>query len=73
MPHNGFSAGNVKRPRGINIGDSDRGRVKVFRATYNDRLVARLPSGGSIDNQPRNVMQMRVGGRGGSVGRSRRG
>ncbi len=68
-----FSAGNPRPGRGINIGDRDRGRVNRFRASYNDRLVARLPIGGTIDNQPMNTIEMRIGGRGANRGGMRRG
>ena len=66
-----FSSGQVKRPRGINIGDPDRGRVTRFRASYNDRLVARLPLGGTVANQPLDTINIRKGGRGGRGGQRR--
>ena len=57
-----LSAGNVKKPRGTNVGDADRGSVTVFRASYNDRIVHRLNGKSSIPNQPmRTVAQGKIG------------
>ena len=51
-----LKTGPRKKPRGINMGDNDRGRVMRFRASFGQRLVNRLPLGGSEPNDPREVI-----------------